>query len=322
MSRKLGVVMAPGIEAIIPAKDSTLAILLAAAARGWTLHHLRPHDLSLTDADGKTQVVGRWRALSVEDRPSEWFELGEPGPMRPLAELDCVLMRADPPVNMSYIAATWLLEAAQRAGDTLVVNAPDSLRDLNEKLFATEFPQCCPPFLVSADAEALKAFHGRHRDVILKPLDRMGGQRVFRVGENAENINAILETLLEEGRPIMAQRRIPEISDGDKRVILVDGEPNSVMIARLPADGEARANLAAGGRPESRPLGERERWICSQLAPTLKARGLLLVGIDVIGDYLTEINITSPTGLREVAAAGDEDPAEVLIAAIEARLDG
>ena len=230
-------------------------------------------------------------------------------------------MRADPPVDIKYIAITWLLEAAHNAGDTLVVNAPDSLRNLNEKLFIAEFPQCCPPFVVSARAEELKDFHRQHRDIILKPLDRMGGQRVFRLDDTSENANAIIETLLEEERPIMAQRRIPEISAGDKRVILVDGEPETVMIARMPSAGEARANMAVGGRAEARPLGRRERWICEQLAETLKARGLLLVGLDIIGDYLTEINITSPTGLREIAAGGGRDLGDALMAAIEARLD-
>jgi len=294
MTLRLGVVMDP-IATIHPKKDTTLAMLLAAQARGWQLHYLEIADLWLQD--GRT--FGRMQKLRVHDDERHWFELRE-AHTAPLAELDVILMRKDPPFDMEYIYATYLLEQAEREG-VLVVNRPQGLRDANEKLFTAWFPQCTPPTLVSGDMGRLRTFVEEQKDTILKPLDGMGGASVFRLRLGDPNLGVILETLTRHGqRYIMAQRFIPEISQGDKRILLIDGEPVPYALARIPASGETRANLAAGGTGVGRPLGTRDRWICQQVGPTLRARGLLFVGLDVIGDFLTEINVTSPTGAREL----------------------
>ncbi len=229
-------------------------------------------------------------------------------------------MRKDPPFNSEYVYATYLLELAERRG-TLVVNRPQSLRDCNEKFFATQFPQCAPPTLVSRRSDILRAFAAEHGDVILKPLDEMGGASIFRHRDGDPNLSVILETLTDHGRrQIMAQRYLPAIKDGDKRILMIDGEPVEYCLARIPAAGETRGNLAAGGRGEARPLSERDRWIAAQVGPSLRERGLLFVGLDVIGDYLTEINVTSPTCAREIDAAYGTDIGGRLMAAIEKRL--
>ncbi len=294
MSLKIGVVMDP-IEAINYKKDSTMAMLWAAQDRGWSLFYMEQSDLYSRDG----VAMGRMAPLRVKRDPSDWFER-DAYQQRPLAELDVVLMRKDPPFDNEFIYSTYLLEQAEQQG-TLIVNKPQSLRDCNEKLFATQFPQCCPPVLVSRRADLLKAFYAEHGDVIFKPLDGMGGTSIFRVKEGDPNLGVILETLTEHGaQQIMAQRFIPEIVSGDKRILMVDGEPVSHALARIPTGGETRGNLAAGGRGEGRLLTERDRWICAQVAPALKEKGLLFVGLDVIGDYLTEINVTSPTCIREL----------------------
>ncbi len=294
MSIKLGVVMDP-IESIVVKKDTTLAMLLAAQAQNWQLYYMQQPDLYLDQ--GKSRAL--MRPVKVADDPENWFELGAVED-RSLADLDVVLMRKDPPFNMDYIYATYLLEQAEREG-VLIVNRPQSLRDCNEKVFATQFPQCCPPLLVSANAEKLKAFHKQYEDVIYKPLDGMGGSAIFRVKPGDANLSVIIETLTAGGqRQIMAQRYIPEIVDGDKRILMVDGEPVPFALARIPLQGESRGNLAAGGRGVTQPLTDRDRWICEQVGPSLREKGLLFVGVDVIGDYLTEINVTSPTCVREI----------------------
>lgn len=237
-----------------------------------------------------------------------------------MTELDAVLMRKDPPFDMDFIYSTYILEAAQREG-TLVVNDPQSLRDCNEKLFATQFPECCPPLIVAASAQRLKAFHAEHGDVIFKPLDGMGGASIFRVQAGDPNLGVIIETLTDHGkRQIMAQKFLPQIVDGDKRILLVDGEPAPYGLARIPQSGETRGNLAAGGSGVAKPISDRERWICEQIAPTLRAKGLLFVGIDVIGDYLTEINVTSPTCVRELDRAHGLDIAGDLMDSIAQKL--
>ncbi len=315
MTIRLGVVMDP-IGSIRIAKDSTFAMLLAAQARGWELHYLEQPDLYLAD----NRAHGRLRPLSVRDDPADWYRLGEPAE-RPLAELDVILMRKDPPFDMDYIYSTYLLELAEAEG-VLVVNRPQSLRDANEKLYTAWFPQCTPPTVVSARQAILRAFLAEHGDVILKPLDSMGGASIFRVRQDDPNLAVILETLTDHGRRlIMAQRFIPEIRRGDKRILLVDGEPVPYALARIPAPGETRGNLAAGGRGEGVPLSDRDRWICEQVAPTLREKGLLFVGLDVIGDWLTEINVTSPTCIRELDALYDLDIAGQLMDAIAARLE-
>ncbi len=310
----LAVVMDP-IGGIKIAKDSSFAMLLAAKDRGWHLRYLEQGDLFLRDG----RAFGRWRPLEVRRDEQDWFSLGE-AEEGPLADLDVILMRKDPPFDMEYIYATYILELAQREG-ALVVNDPRSVRDANEKLYTAWFPQCCAPTLVSRDMARLKAFVTEVGDAVVKPLDMMGGASIFRLTPADPNLNVVLESMTEQGRrTIMAQRFVPEISAGDKRILLIDGEPVPYALARIPKEGETRGNLAAGGRAEGRPLSERDEWICRQLGPELKRRGLIFVGLDVIGDYLTEINVTSPTGIQELNRAFDLDIAGLLMDAIERRL--
>jgi glutathione synthase len=316
MSLKLGVVMDP-IEAIHYKKDTTLALLWAAQDRGWSLFYMTPDALFL---DGERPMAVA-RSLTVHRDPSHWFDLCEAQDIC-LTELDICLMRKDPPFDMEYIYATYLLERAEQQG-TLVVNRCRSLRDCNEKLFATEFPDCCPTLLVSRDMAKLKAFHGQHRDVIFKPLDGMGGSAIFRAREDDPNVSVILETLTRSGQQtIMAQCYLPAISAGDKRILLVNGEPSPFCLARVPLAGESRGNLAAGGSGRVQPLSERDVWIATQVGPTLKQRGLYFVGLDVIGDYLTEINVTSPTCLREIEAESGLNIADQLLGALDELLTG
>jgi len=314
MTRKLGVIMDP-IAGINPKKDTTLALLLAAQARGWSLCYLEQSDLALENG----RAVARQTPLEVIDAYDHWFTLGT-AETRPLAEFDCLLMRKDPPFDSEYVYSTYMLEAAEREG-VLVVNRPRSLRDYNEKIFATHFPQCTPPLLVSRDPQRLRAFHREHLDVIYKPLDGMGGIGIFRAKVDDPNLSVIIETLTEHGtRTIMAQRYIPEISAGDKRILVIDGEPVPYCLARVPEVGESRGNLAAGGTGIVQPLSPRDRWIVEQVAPTLRDKGLLFVGLDVIGDYLTEINVTSPTCAREIDREQDTRIGERLMLTIEHRL--
>lgn len=314
MSISLGVVMDP-IGDIKFHKDSTLAMLQAAQARGWSLHYMEMGDLYSRDG----VAMARMAPLQVFDNAEQWFTLGEPE-QHPLHQLDVVLMRKDPPFDMEYIYATYLLELAEKRG-TLVVNRPASLRDANEKVFTSYFPQCCAPTLISRREEQLRAFVTEHAEVILKPLEGMGGASIFKVSRDDPNTSVILETLTEHGqRYAMAQRFIPEISEGDKRILLIDGEVVPYALARVPASGELRGNLAAGGTGVGVELSERDHWICSQLAPKLREMGLIFVGIDVIGDYLTEINVTSPTCIRELDQLFGLDIAGQLMDAIAARL--
>ncbi|GAA6132518.1 glutathione synthase [Halopseudomonas sabulinigri] len=314
MPIRLGVVMDP-ISAIHYKKDSTLAMLLAASERQWELFYLEPQDLYLADG----QAMGCMRPLQVQANPDHWYDLGESQQLS-LSTLDVILMRKDPPFDNEFLYATHILEAAERAG-VLVVNRPASLRDCNEKLFATQFPQCAPEHIVTRRADILREFATRHRDVILKPLDGMGGSMIFRIKENDPNLSVIIETLTRHGQEqIMAQRYLPEITDGDKRILMIKGEPVPYCLARIPQKGETRGNLAAGGRGEARPLTERDRWIAAQVGPALRERGLLFVGLDVIGDYLTEINVTSPTCIREIDAAYQTDIGGQLMDAIAEQL--
>ncbi|MCC5084219.1 glutathione synthase [Xanthomonas campestris] len=312
MSLDVVVVMDP-IASIKIAKDTTFAMLLEAQRRGHRLHYVRPGGLSLHEGRAVAQVA----PLSVREDTSSWFTLGA------FAELvfgpgQVVLMRKDPPVDAEFIYDTQVLAVAQRAG-AQVVNDPQGLRDYNEKLAALLFPQCCPPTLVSRDAAALKAFVLAHGQAVLKPLDGMGGRSIFRSGTGDPNLNVILETLTDGGRKLtLAQRFIPDITAGDKRILLVDGEPVDYCLARIPQGDEFRGNLAAGGRGEGRPLSERDRWIAAQVGPEMKRRGMRFVGLDVIGDYLTEVNVTSPTCVRELDAQFGLNIAGLLFDAIEA----
>ncbi len=294
MPKPLGVIMDP-IAGINPKKESTLAILLEAQRRSWPLFYMEVNDLFLRDAI----PYARMRSLKVKDDAKHWFEFT--GEQRlALDTLSVLLMRKDPPIDMSYIYVTQLLDKAQQQG-VLVVNRPQSLRDFNEKLFTLDFPQCCPPSLVTSSIQAAKNFLAVHHDIIAKPLDGMGGRSVFRLGLADPNCNVILETLSANNQHyLLLQRYIPEILAGDKRILLINGEPLPYALARIAPPGETRANLAVGGKGKAVALTERDYWICEQLSPTLREKGLILVGIDVIGDYLTEINITSPTGIREL----------------------
>ena len=315
MEIKLGVVMDP-IGAINFHKDSTLAMLLAAQQRGWSLHYMEQADLYLEDS----RCHARMRDLAVRANEHDWFSLGQPV-TRPLADLDVVLMRKDPPVDLEYLYSGFLLERAEAEG-VLVVNNPGAVRDASEKLSTAWFMQCCTPMRVSRDKRVLQTFVEAHGDIVVKPLNGMGGASVFRVRHDDPNLHVILETITDNGRETaMAQRYIPEIKQGDKRILLIDGEPYPHALARIPAAGETRGNLAAGATGVGVDLSERDYWICEQVGPTLRKRGLLFVGLDVIGDYLTEINITSPTCIRELDKIYDADIAGALMDRIEQRLE-
>jgi len=314
MGTTLGVIMDP-IQLISFKKDSTLAILLAAQRQGFELFYMQQQDLFLENGEPRAKLT----PLQVFDDPNRWYELGKSRDGA-LEEMDVLLMRKDPPFDSEFIYSTYILEAAEQRG-SLVVNKPQSLRDCNEKVFATQFPQCTPPLLVSRDQARLKLFLAEHKDVVYKPLDGMGGTSIFRIKEGDQNLNVILETLTDYGQQtIMAQKYLPEITQGDKRILVVDGEVIPFGLARIPTGSDFRGNLAAGGRGVVQPLSERDQWIAQQIAPTLKERGLIFVGLDVIGDYLTEINVTSPTCIREIDNAEDTRIGDRLIAAIQNRL--
>ena len=314
MSVRLGIVMDP-IDQISFKKDSSLAMLLAAQARGWSLLYMEQKDLYQNAGEARARMA----PLRVFDNPQQWFTL-DAEQDSPLSELDVILMRKDPPFDNEFVYSTYLLEQAERAG-VLIVNRPQSLRDCNEKLFATQFPHCMPPTLVSRRADILREFAEAQRDIILKPLDGMGGASIFRHRAGDPNLSVILETLTAHGtQQCMAQGYLPGIKDGDKRILMIDGEPIPYCLARIPAQGETRGNLAAGGTGEARPLTERDRWIAAQVGPVLREKGLLFVGLDVIGEHLTEINVTSPTCIREIDKAFDTRIGERLMDAIESKL--
>jgi glutathione synthase len=313
-SLRVGVVM-DSIAHLTYKKDTTLAMLWAAQQRGWSLHYMEQEDLYLRDG----RAHARMRDLTAFRNPDDWYALGAPEE-RPLAELDVILMRKDPPVDAHFLNAVHLLGFAEREG-VLVVNPTRALLECNEKLFAQQFPQCCTPTVVSCSEAVLRAFHAEHRDVIFKPLDGMGGSGIFHVQPEGRNLGAIIETLTERGqRQIMAQRYIPEIKDGDTRILLVDGEPVPYGLARVPMAGETRGNLAAGGTGVSRELTARDHWLIGQVQPMIREKGLMFVGLDVIGDYITEINVTSPTCVREIDDQRGTDIAGLLMDAIERRL--
>ena len=315
MTVKLGVVMDP-IESIKFHKDSTLAMLLAAQARGWQLFYMEQADLFLRDSTCHAEMS----RLEVRADPDDWFTRGEREAL-PLDDLDVVLMRKDPPVDMEFMYTTYLLERAEASG-VLVVNRAEALRNASEKLYTAWFSQCCAPTTVSRQIPRLRAFLTEHRDMVVKPLNGMGGASVFRVRHDDPNLNVILETITDNGRQsAMAQRYIPEITAGDKRILMIEGEPFPYALARIPAAGESRGNLAAGGTGKGVELSERDRWICEQVGPTLRAQGIIFAGLDVIGDYLTEINVTSPTCIRELDRLYHADIAGQLMAAIATRLE-
>jgi glutathione synthase len=299
MSIKIGVVM-DDLSSINIKKDSSFAMMLAAQKLGWEIHTIYQQDLYAENEVPRAYS----RITAVDNNPDHWFDFSSEQDID-LSTLNVILMRKDPPFDIEYITSTYILELAEKKG-SLVVNRPASLRDNNEKMFITQFPQCCTPFLVSRNMQRLRDFVVRRyqaekQDVILKPLDGMGGTSIFRVSPIDPNLSVILETVSEnETRTVMAQQFIPEITSGDKRVLLIDGEAVPYALARIPAAGETRGNLAAGGSGVGVELSERDHWICQQVGPTLKQQGILFAGIDIIGDYLTEINITSPTCIREL----------------------
>jgi len=302
-------------------KDSTFAMMLAAQKSGWEIHTIYQADLYTSNEQARAFT----RTTRVEDNLDHWFDFTSKQDIA-LSSLDVILMRKDPPFDIEYIATSYILELAEQAG-SLIVNKPASLRDFNEKMFITQFPQCCTPFMVARDTRRLrefveKRFKEEQQDVILKPLDGMGGTSIYRVNPQDPNLSVILETVSEyESRTVMAQQFIPEISNGDKRVLLIDGEAVPYALARIPAAGETRGNLAAGGSGVGIELSERDHWICQQVGPVLKKQGILFAGIDIIGDYLTEINITSPTCIRELDQIYSLDIAGDLIKCIEKHLN-
>jgi glutathione synthase len=316
-AKRLGVVMDP-IGAINYAKDSTLAMLLAAQAHGFTLAYLELQDLLLRDG----VAFGRMRALSVSADPKGWFSLGE-ARLEPLSALDGLLMRKDPPFDMEYIYSTYILERAEQAG-VRVVNRPQGLRDMNEKVYTAWFPQCCAPTLITRDMSDMSAFLRENGKIVVKPLHGMGGRSIFVLDAHDLNARVVFETLTDYGqRFAIVQRYLPEIaSSGDSRVLLVDGEPVPYALARMPSAQDHRGNLAAGAQGVGRPLNERDRWLAGEIGPKLAAQGMLFVGLDVIGGFVTEINVTSPTGIRELEKQFPIHIGDLLIAAIERRLAG
>ncbi|WP_137223165.1 glutathione synthase [Shewanella sp. MEBiC00475] len=311
---KLGIVMDP-ISDINIKKDSSFAMLLDAQARGYQLFYMEMHDLAMVNG----KAMATMRELTVKQDANQWFTLGE-SVDTPLAELDVILMRKDPPFDTEFIYATYMLERAEEQG-VLIVNKPQSLRDANEKLFTAWFSEFTPETIVTRDAKRIRAFHQLKQDIILKPLDGMGGTSIFRVKKDDPNLGVIIETLTSYGQQYaMAQAFIPEITQGDKRILVVDGEPVPYALARIPMKGETRGNLAAGGSGVAQPLSESDWKIARAIGPELKKRGLIFVGLDVIGDKLTEINVTSPTCIKEIEAAFDVNITGMLMDAIEARI--
>jgi len=308
---KLGIVMDP-IESINYKKDSSLDIMIEACQRKYDLSYILPTSLHINERGAFAEIF----PISAHRNPDKWFDLGDPE-IRKLSELDVIIMRQDPPFDSDYIYNTYVLEAAEKLG-VRVVNKPRSLRDCNEKVFATEFPQCCTPFLVASHKDLLRDFIKLNKDTVIKPLDGMGGTSIFRLKEGDPNIAVVLETITNFYKSkVMIQRYIPEITEGDKRILLINGEPMGAAVARVPAKGELRGNLAAGATAIAKSLSEKDLWICSQVGPKLKELGLVLVGIDVIGDYLTEINVTSPTCFQEYRNLCDIEVSKKLLDCIE-----
>lgn len=308
------VVMDP-IEHVNLKKDSTMAMLWAASRRGHTLGYVQQHDLYIDQG----QAYGLIAPLQVFENTQQYYTLGDQKKEK-IADYDVVLMRKDPPFDMNFVYTTYILEQAEREG-ALIVNKPQSLRDCNEKLFATQFPHLQVPTLVTSQQSLIREFIQTHQDVIVKPLDGMGGSGIFRLSHTGHNIGATLETLTDMGqRPIMAQRYIPEITQGDKRILMINGEPVPYCLARIPQNGEVRGNLAAGGLGEARPLTEKDKEIAAQVGPFLKEKGLIFVGLDVIGEYVTEINVTSPTCIREIDTQFGISIADQLFEVIEQKV--
>lgn len=311
---KLGVVMDP-ISSINIKKDSTFEMIWQAQQLGWQIEYFEMADLSIDNG----VALGQARAVRVFQDPEQWFELGETRQIK-LGDLDAILMRKDPPFDMEFVYSTYILELAEQQG-ALVVNSPASLRDCNEKAYCAWFPELCPDTTITRSAAQIRAFLAKHGDIILKPLDGMGGASIFKVQAGSPNIGVIIETLTEHGqRFAMAQRYIPEIVDGDKRILMINGEPVPFVLARIPAKGETRGNLAAGASGVAQPLSDENRKLAETVGPELRKRNIMFAGLDVIGNHLTEINVTSPTCIKEINAAFDTNIALDLLRAIEQKL--
>ncbi|MBU2970067.1 glutathione synthase [Pseudoalteromonas sp. C2R02] len=314
MSIKLGIVSDP-ISGFNIKKDTGFAMMVEAQSRGYEIYYMEMDDLYLR----KGQAFATAAKAQVFEDENHWYDLEEKQSIA-LADLDVILMRKDPPFDTEYIYATYILERAELAG-TLIVNKPQSLRDANEKLFTAWFSEFTPDTLVTRSQKQIRSFLDEHGDIILKPLDGMGGASIFRVKQDDANLGVICETLTKHGSEFaMAQNYIPEIKQGDKRVLVVDGQVIPYCLARIPQNGETRGNLAVGGRGEARPLSESDLKIAQAIAPTLKEKGLIFVGLDIIGDKLTEINVTAPTCVKEIQAAYDISITGILFDAIEQRL--
>jgi len=311
---RIGVVMDP-VQSITPKKDSSLAMLLEAERRGAEIYYMLQGDLRLVAGEAR---AGSHR-IHVRDDNEDWYSIGDAADIR-LADLDAILMRKDPPFDMEYVYTTYILGRAEAAG-ALIVNRPQALRDMNEKAYTAWFPQCAPLTLITRSMPDMKSFLAEHGRIVVKPLDGMGGKSIFVITKGDKNANVIFETLTNNGsRFAMAQVYIPEITEGDKRILLVDGEPVPYALARIPSADDNRGNLVMGAVGEGRELTDREKWICSEVGPVLREHGVVFCGIDVIGEYLTEINVTSPTGIRELDRIFDLNIAGTLFDAIESRL--
>ena len=308
---KIGIIMDP-IQSITPYKDSSLAMLLEAERRNAEIHYLEQKDVRLLSG----KALGQSTLLHVRDDNDDWFEPGDQQSVE-LGDLDAILMRKDPPFDMEYIYTTYILDRAQEAG-ALVVNAPQALRDMNEKAYTAWFPQCAPPTLITRSMEEMKAFLVEHERVVAKPLDGMGGRSIFAIRKGDKNANVIFETLTNYGTEFaVTQVFVPEIEAGDKRILLIDGEPAPYALARIPTGDDHRGNMVAGAVTQGQEMSERDHWICEQVGPALRDAGVLFAGIDVIGDYLTEVNVTSPTGIRELDKQFDLNIAGRMFDAIE-----
>jgi glutathione synthase len=312
---KLGIVMDP-INEVKVAKDSSMAMMLEAQKRGYEIYYMEMKDLYLDQGQARANT----QKIKVYDDAKHWYELSAQQDIA-LSELDAILMRKDPPFDTEFIYATYMLERAEVEG-TLIVNKPQSLRDCNEKLFTAWFADLTPRTLVTRNDTQIRRFHQELKDIIIKPLDGMGGSSIFRIKENDANVGVIIETLTDHGQQYaMVQEYMPEIVDGDKRILIVNGEPMPYCLARIPAQGETRGNLAAGGKGVARPLSPSDKLIAETIAPDLKKRGLFFVGLDIIGDKVTEINVTSPTCIREIEAAYPINISGKLMDAIEENIN-
>jgi len=311
---KVGIVMDP-IGSITPKKDSSLAMLLEASRRDAEIHYFEQQDLRMLSG----KAIGRSTLLTVRDNNDDWFDFGEQGDIE-LGDLDAILMRKDPPFNMEYVYTTYILDRAALAG-AMIVNAPQALRDMNEKAYTAWFPDCTPLTLVTRSMDEMKAFLAEHDRVVVKPLDGMGGRSIFVIQKGDNNANVIFETLTDYGQQFaMAQVYIPEITLGDKRILLIDGEPVPYALARIPTGDDNRGNIVAGATTKGQELSDADRRICAEVGPVLREQGVLFAGIDVIGDYMTEVNVTSPTGIRELDRQFDLNIAGLMFDAIENRL--